>query len=107
VPTVADLNNGEWVQLPFYALLAGETVTRAGALVLAPGKASMPRHLDGEALRAASGATAQRLELLAGRLAAGVALPAWGATPVCDRCEYSGLCRHDQWYALRPEQGVA
>jgi len=88
-PSKADLIAGEAVQLPHYALLAA-AVTEVEYWNL---KDEKVLGLDDDELSALLPAMTARLGLLAAALERGAALPANGAAPICERCDFIGVCR--------------
>jgi len=97
VPTKNEVERGEAVQLPHYALIAGD-VTQVGYLNLGErhGVKHAPR-LEGEALEHLKSAVHERLVHLIEALARGAALPAWGDEASCRYCPFPALCRRPQW----------
>ncbi len=95
VPKLADVAAGESVQLPHYALEAGE-VTRVEYWDL---KAQKTVALDGEALAELSEGISARLRTMQKQLLAAQPLPAQGDERSCSRCEFAGVCRHGAWAA--------
>lgn len=97
VPSQDDIDRGEAVQLPFYALLSDEPVTRAQYLCLDKSRMSQRRYAEGDALTALRDNTAHRLLDLMTAMHQGAALPAWGDENTCEYCRMSGLCRKQAW----------
>ena len=108
-PHDEDVLNGEAVQLPFYALLAEQslqkTVTRVEYVAL-DNRSSKKRNgpkvetvgtLEGETLKTLTLATAARLDKLATDLKSGSPMPAWGDEKTCEYCDMDGLCRKQSW----------
>lgn len=86
---------GEDVQLPVYALLAGEPVADAAYLTLGrdgPKTVAFPRDIGEEA-----SAVEARLTDLFRALRAGAPLRAQGREETCGYCEMAGLCRRAFW----------
>jgi ATP-dependent helicase/nuclease subunit B len=81
LPKPAEIESGEQIQLPFYALLAETPVKQALYLQLTE-------------LSAQHGA---RLVTLYRQLRSGVPMPAWGDRLTCERCQMAGLCRKEYW----------
>ena len=82
---------GEDVQLPVYALLAGELATEAAYISFDQDQVEMvPGEEDIQTL---AQQVATRLQSLFEELYAGAGLPAHGAETVCAVCEMEGLCR--------------
>ena len=82
---------GEDVQLPVYALLAGELTTEAAYLSFDQDQVYAVKP-DGDIQELAQ-QVAVRLQTLFEELYAGAGLPAHGAEQICDQCEMEGLCR--------------
>lgn len=97
VPKQDDVESGEAVQLPGYALLRDGETRRVEYLQLGSRGINGKVALEGEALQRIKTRVAQRLCTLAGELRQGAALPAWGDDATCRYCEFSGLCRRDAW----------
>jgi len=100
-PTQEQVEDGEAVQLPFYALLHERPLQRVEYLQL--GKvndryqARTTTFLDGEALAGLRDRHAARLQHLLRQLDDNQALPAWGDENTCHYCEMDGLCRRQIW----------
>ena len=100
LPTQDDVEAGEAVQLPFYALLAqasAQPVTRVEYVAIKADKISAAACLEGEALSKLAHATEQRLIALIQELRSGAPMPAWGDEKTCAWCAMSGLCRKQMW----------
>ena len=95
-PSKTEINNGEAVQLPFYALLLDDHVKRVEYLELND-KVKTSGYLEDDALEDLMQAQAERLEALFTQLQNGTRLPAWGDNKTCSYCDMSGLCRRDAW----------
>lgn len=102
VPKQPEIDSGEAVQLPFYALLAaaamGETVA-AVEYVKVDEEVRSAGSLSDADLRQLSTANRLRLGELWQALSSGAALPAWGDEQTCKWCDMRGLCRRDAWEA--------
>jgi ATP-dependent helicase/nuclease subunit B len=101
-PSQAEVEQGEAVQLPSYALLKDRTV-RVEYLGL--GRNDQVRSgacLEGEALEELTGAVRERLIGAHAELRDGAPLPAWGAPGICRYCEMQGLCRRPAWEETQP-----
>ncbi len=94
--TQVDINNGEAIQLPFYALLLDEAVKRVEYLELTD-KVKTSGYLEDDALHDLMQAQSDRLDTLFTQLQKGEALPAWGDNKTCGYCDMDGLCRRDAW----------
>jgi ATP-dependent helicase/nuclease subunit B len=96
-PAQDAIDSGEAVQLPCYALLAAGPVTAAEYLRLDPRGLRQRIGLQGAQLQALAAQTGTRLIELVTAMRQGAPLPAWGSPEVCERCELSGVCRHQSW----------
>jgi len=95
-PTKIEINNGEAVQLPFYALLLDSDVKRVEYLAIGePLKTSGA--LEDDALSELMQAQSERLSTLFTQLQHGDAMPAWGDAKTCSYCDMDGICRRDAW----------
>jgi len=100
-PAQEQVEDGEAVQLPFYALLHQQPLQRVEYLQL--GKvneryqARTAAHLEGDALTELRDRHAARLQQLLQQLDDDQALPAWGDDVTCHYCEMDGLCRRQIW----------
>ncbi len=102
-PDQAEVDSGEAVQLPSYALLA-PGVTQVGYLLLDDATVKTGALLEGEALAELTAAVRERLERLAAEIRAGRGLPAWGDARTCGYCEMDGLCRRPVWEQAGAEE---
>ncbi|HHO68372.1 MAG TPA: DNA helicase [Gammaproteobacteria bacterium] len=102
VPDQADVDSGEAVQLPSYALLRPEATQRVEYLRLDRKGVDNKVALEGEALQRLQDQVADRLRTLVAGLSEGAALPAWGDDDTCAWCEFSGLCRRNAWHGEVP-----
>ena len=84
---------GEDVQLPVYALLAGDAVATAVYLGLERDKVG--HQAPATEIQSLARSEADRLAMTLGAIRAGAPLPAHGAERVCSLCEMRGLCRRD------------
>lgn len=98
VPRQADIDAGEAVQLPVYALLRGGRTEQVEYVQLGP-RVRRTGGLEGDALRALCTDVEQRILTLHAAIAAGQPLPAWGDADTCRRCPMDGLCRRSAWMA--------
>jgi ATP-dependent helicase/nuclease subunit B len=96
-PGSDDVLSGEAVQLPSYALLLDEPVTRIDYLEFSKDKAKQHSCAEGERLQQLLHDVGQRLTQLDAALQESAALPAWGDPKVCGYCEFTGICRRDMW----------
>lgn len=88
-------NAGEDVQLPVYALLAGEAVVDAAYLSFSAGE--VQRVATPQAIQSLAEQVGARLQAMFSALHAGAGLPAQGVASVCAYCEMEGLCRRSYW----------
>jgi ATP-dependent helicase/nuclease subunit B len=96
IPRQEEVDHGEAVQLPSYALLTDSFPQRVEYLKV-DDRISDRVSLEGEALVKLSAAVKQRLVTVLGEIDAGTPLPAWGDRQTCSYCEMSGLCRQQAW----------
>jgi len=96
IPKQDEVDRGEEVQLPSYALLTDALPQRVEYLRV-DGKISDTISLEGEALVELASGVKQRLITILGEIETGSALPAWGDMKTCGYCEMSGLCRKQAW----------
>jgi ATP-dependent helicase/nuclease subunit B len=96
VPKQDEVEAGENVQLLHYALLDPQIA----AVEYRPLREEKHQAvvLDDAQLPALRDAAQARLRGLIGRLRAAAPLPAQGDDKVCGYCEYSGLCRREDWH---------
>ena len=100
-PTKKEIESGEKIQLPFYALLAqneGLPVSRVEYLHIGKAKdfkSVFPQ--SGETLQQLTADIGSRLQQLMQQLRDGQALPAWENKDACKYCEMSTLCRVGGW----------
>lgn len=97
--TPDEVLQGEAVQLPSYALLLDLPVEQLEYLHIGNAGVRAVRCAEGTDLQALLGQVSQRLSVLGRALVEQAPLPAWGDAKVCGYCEFSGLCRRDNWYA--------
>jgi len=100
LPSQHDVETGEAIQLPFYALLAqaqDHPVTQVEYLALGNEKVAGAAQLAGAELNHLTQATAERLAQMMHDLRAGHPLPAWGDEKACRYCTMAGLCRKQMW----------
>ena len=94
LPRRDDVESGEAVQLLHYALM-DPGVTAVEYLALREGQEGFGLEAELPPLRAAA---EQRLDHALRRLRAGAPLPAHGHEQVCQYCDFSGLCRREDWH---------
>lgn len=103
VPKQEDVESGEAVQLPFYAMLADsiltseKSVTSVDYLSLTAGKFGINSSLSGEQLYNLKSIVATRLADMITAINSGKELPAWGDSKTCEFCQMQGLCRKQAW----------
>jgi ATP-dependent helicase/nuclease subunit B len=97
VPDQEDVDSGEAVQLPCYALLSDKPVVAAEYLRLDKTGFRRPVGLHGPRLEALKEEVRERLLALLAAIKQGTPLPAWGDARVCERCELPGVCRRQAW----------
>lgn len=97
IPAQADIDAGEAVQLPMYALLCAAPVAQVDYVQLSGKRVKRSGGLAGDELQALSHNIAQRIVTLQSALIAGQALPAWGDPDSCRHCPMDGLCRRAVW----------
>jgi ATP-dependent helicase/nuclease subunit B len=95
-PKQADVDSGEKVQLPSYALLTATPPARVEYLKL-DRKVASGAVLEGEALATLGAAVHQRLVDVLREIDNGTPLPAWGDSKTCEYCRMDGLCRRQSW----------
>jgi len=96
IPKQDEVNQGEEVQLPSYALLM-DTLPQRVEYLQVDNKINDRINLEGEALAELASGVKQRLVALLDEIETGTALPAWGDIKTCGYCEMSGLCRKQAW----------
>jgi len=96
-PKQAEVDAGEAVQLPCYALLQPSMPVAVEYVLLDNKKVSSGSRLDGASLADLSAGVLDRLETVLAEVAAGTPLPAWGDEDTCKYCEMDGLCRKQAW----------
>ncbi len=100
-PKKYEIENGEKIQLPFYALLAqneGMPVEQVEYLHIGKAKDFKPIFpQQGESLQQLTEDIRARLQQLMQQLHAGQALPAWENKDTCKYCDMSTLCRVGGW----------
>jgi ATP-dependent helicase/nuclease subunit B len=96
IPKQDEVDSGEEVQLPSYALLT-ETLPQRVEYLQVDTRISDNVCLEDGALAELAVAVKQRLVTVLGEIEAGDALPAWGDARTCGYCEMSGVCRKQAW----------
>ncbi|MFK5915520.1 MAG: PD-(D/E)XK nuclease family protein [Woeseiaceae bacterium] len=95
---LADIRQGEAVQLPFYALLAEEELKQPVSQVSYLSVSSKLRtaaQLSGDELDTISHSIGERLSQLIDQMSSGKVLTAWGNETVCQYCNIKRLCRNE------------
>lgn len=98
--TLSDIEQGEAVQLPFYALLAESElnipVSQVSYLTLSS-KVKYGAQLSGDALDSISHQIGERLAQIISDMSEGKELTAWGDENTCQYCNINRLCRKQAW----------
>jgi ATP-dependent helicase/nuclease subunit B len=104
-PPQDDVLDGEKVQLPCYALLAGATPPARVEYLKLDGGVTSGAQLEGEALARLAPAVGARLVQVLDAIERGAPLPAWGDPTACRYCDMDVVCRRQAW--LDPARGAA
>jgi len=96
-PGLAEIEAGEAVQLPFYALLSDPAPHRVEYLALGKDKVKTDGLLEGDELVSLAEQNRVRLKQLLLDISQGKPLPAWGDEATCGYCDMQGLCRKQAW----------
>ncbi len=101
IPAIDEVESGEAVQLPFYALLNEENmeIRQVSYLALDQAKVKEKLALEEEELHELSRAVGERLTTLVNKMRGGTKLPAWGNEASCKYCPMTGICRRQVWPA--------
>jgi len=98
--SLTEIEQGEAVQLPFYALLAEtelkQPVNRVSYLNLS-NKVKFGAQLSGDELDTISHQVAERLAQIINDMNDGKTLTAWGNEDTCQYCNINRLCRKQAW----------
>ena len=98
--SLSEIEHGEAVQLPFYALLAQtelqQPVSRVSYLNLG-NKVKFGAQLSGDELETISHKIGERLAKLIDEMNDGKVLTAWGNEATCQYCNINRLCRKQAW----------
>ena len=98
--TLSDIEQGEAVQLPFYALLAetelNKPVSQVSYLSLSS-KVKYGAQLSDDALDTISHQIGERLAQIISDMGDGKELTAWGDENTCQYCNINRLCRKQAW----------
>lgn len=96
----ADIESGEAVQLPFYALLAEaelkQPVSQVAYLDL-NNTVKTGTHINGDELDTISHKIGERLATLIEQMLSGKELTAWGDETTCEYCNINRVCRKQAW----------
>jgi len=95
-PSKVDIEYGEAVQLPHYALSYSKEILQIEYLQFEAGSKPLAEKctLIGDELTAVIEKTKSRAKDLFMEIESGQELPAWGTEQVCNYCQYAGMCRH-------------
>ena len=98
--TLAEIEQGEAVQLPFYALLAEtelkQTVNQVSYLTL-NSNVKFGAQLNGDELETISDQIGERLSKIITEMSEGKELIAWGDEKTCQYCNINRVCRKQAW----------
>ena len=98
--TSSDIEQGEAVQLPFYALLAEteikQTVSQVSYLTLS-NSVKFGAQLSGDELENISQKISERLSQIIREMKEGKELVAWGDEQTCQYCNINRICRKQAW----------
>lgn len=94
-PGQAEVDSGEAVQLPSYALSQSGGQVEQVEYLLLDKQVKSGAILEGAQLAELSHAVAERLEHVLQDIAEGAALPAWGDEKTCGYCRMQGVCRYN------------
>jgi ATP-dependent helicase/nuclease subunit B len=97
VPKQPEVDTGEAVQLPSYALLQASIPAAVQYVQLDNNRVRTGSQLEGAALADLSAGVLERLETVLAEITDGTPLPAWGDADTCKYCEMDGLCRKQAW----------
>ncbi len=97
VPRADAVQEGEAVQLPFYAMLLAGDVSEVQYVAIERERVVTRDRLEGEQLEALRQANDERLRAVMADISAGVGLPAWGDAETCGYCRMRGICRRVMW----------
>lgn len=101
IPTKKQVEQGEDVQLPFYALLCENhlnvNIKQVEYMALTDSKVGSTNCISGEKLDQLKHDTSERLQTMLGQIHSGTALTAWGDKQTCERCNMQGICRKAVW----------
>ncbi|MBI5451468.1 MAG: PD-(D/E)XK nuclease family protein [Gammaproteobacteria bacterium] len=103
LPSMPDIIAGENVQLPYYALLAGQPRCQTVYLGLLQRDKHGQPVISEQRLDIATTSTLalqhfDRLSRLRSALNSGAGMPAWGDEATCARCDMQGVCRKQSWH---------
>ncbi len=96
-----DVLQGESIQLPFYALLAEQTLQQSASRVeyvsLDKNRVQTKTLLEKDTLSELSQQVGSRLTQLITDIQSGAPMTAWGDDKTCEWCQMSGICRRESW----------
>lgn len=96
VPRAEAVEQGEAVQLPFYAMLTDD-ITETAYVAIERERVATRNRLEGTQLQQLRDANAERLKTVIEDMGSGHGLPAWGDETVCGYCAMRGVCRRVMW----------
>ena len=96
-PTNISIENGETVQLPFYAMLLNDSIQVEYLDLNTQNSVSSKCVLSTTKLDELKTLHSERLKTLVHAIAHGKTLPAQGVEETCRICDYNGLCRKSHW----------
>lgn len=98
--SLADIEQGEAVQLPFYALLAEtelkQSVSQVSYLTLS-NTVKYGAQISGDELETISHQIGERLSQIISEIKQGKELTAWGDEKTCQYCNINRICRKQAW----------
>ena len=97
---LTDIEQGEAVQLPFYALLAEtefNTQIQQVSFLDLDKKVKTGTQLEADPLQTIAHQVAERLAVLITEMSSAQPLPAWGDEKTCGYCDMERLCRKQAW----------
>jgi ATP-dependent helicase/nuclease subunit B len=97
---LSEIQQGEAVQLPFYALLAETKLEKPVSSVSYLSLSSTVKfgsQLSGDELVSISQKIAERLEQIITEMNNGKTLTAWGGEDICSYCDMKRICRRQAW----------
>ena len=98
---LAEVEAGEAVQLPTYALLTETLPARVEYVLLDEDRVRNGATLEGERLATLATAVGERLAQVVTAIDAGSPMPAWEHPDSCRHCDMDGLCRRQTWGKIK------